>query len=159
MRQLGALILFVGLASPAWSADPPVEQSSVPWYRWVFLGERSKPVPAKSAASAKPVSGTSAPSPDPKAQVARTLELEQEVYLKRLQAISRIRQIAVDRGDDEMVRNADALERDAEDVYNQRTAHLLSKTGDDRSALERGRDDGAKTADAARRRNTRGNDK
>jgi hypothetical protein len=165
MRRLGILCLFLGLAAPAVAADPPAaeESPSIPWYRWLFLGERSKPEQPKPEAE-KPATAsrtkTPATSGPTKEAIVRTMAEEQKVYLERLQAITRIRQIALEKNDEQLLRKADDLEQQAEDNFKFRTAKLPT-IDDDRAALERGRDD--KPATAARptqkRRSTRGDDR
>ena len=159
MRRLGALILVLGLTAPALAVEPPAEESSVPWYRWLFLGERAKPVAARPPAVAK----DRPPAGSPKQAAARAVAEEQRVFFERLRAIDRIKQLAHDLGDEELIRKAADLEAQAEEVFKQRTA-LLPTGGDgpdDRARLERGRDDRPATASrpAPRRRPTRGDDR
>jgi hypothetical protein len=160
MRRLGALCLVLGLTAPALAAEPPAEETSVPWYRWLFLGERAKPAPARPPAAAK---AKAAAAESPKQAAAKGVAEEQRVFLERLRAIDRIKQIAHDLGDEELIRKATDLEAQAEEVFKQRTA-LLPNVGDgrdDRARLERGRDDRPATASrpAPRRRPTRGDDR
>jgi hypothetical protein len=159
MRRLGALCLCLGLTAPALAADPPAaeETPSVPWYRWLFLGERTpKPTPKKEEAKATPP----APKESPREVAARQLDQEQRVYLQRLQAISRIRALAAEQNDDAMLKKADDLEKQAEDIFRQRTAGLMTiAEKEDRAALERGKDDRPATADRSKRRNNGGTDR
>jgi hypothetical protein len=159
MRRLGALCLCLGLTAPALAADPPAaeETPSIPWYRWLFLGERTpKPTPKKEEAKAPPP----APKESPREVAARQLDQEQRVYLQRLQAISRIRALASDQNDDAMLKKADDLEKQAEDIFRQRTAGLMTiAEKEDRAALERGKDDRPATADRSKRRNNGGMDR
>jgi pyruvate/2-oxoglutarate dehydrogenase complex dihydrolipoamide acyltransferase (E2) component len=163
MRRLGALLLCLGLTAPALAADPPpAEVTSVPWYRWLFLGERAKPAPAKPAAAKETVRGgpatpTAAPVRDP---AARTLADEHRIFLERLKSIDKIRKIANEQGDEELLKKTYDLEEQAEEVFKQRTAQL-KRTESDRASLERGRDDRPATAErpAPRRRTTRGEDR
>jgi hypothetical protein len=162
MRRLGALCLCLGLAAPALAGTgdpPPAEDSSVPWYsyRYWLLGERTKPKPpaANPAPAARP---PAPPKESAKETAAKQLEQEQRVYLQRLQAISKIRQVAVEQNDEATLKRADALEQQAEDVYKQRTAALMSIVEkQDQAALEKGRDDQPATADRSRKRTTGGN--
>ena len=161
MRRFGALCLCLGLAAPAFAAEPSAEDTSVPWYRWLFLGERAKPVPPKpTGASAKDKAPAGRPT---KEAAARSLADEQRVYLERLKAIDRIKQIAHDQRDEELFRRAAELEAKAEEVYNQKSELLsrVSEGRDDRALLERGRDTRPATAErpAPRRRATRGTDR
>lgn len=157
MRRLGALLLVLGLTAPAVAADPPAEEQSIPWYRWVFLGERPRAVPAQPAAGAP--AGPAKPVAPSKEDVARLLDQEHKVYVQRLAAVSKLRQIADDRGDDDLRKKADDLEHQADEVFQQRTARLQATKTDDRAALERGREAGRASADATRRPNTRGGDR
>jgi len=159
MRRLGALCLCLGLAAPALAGDPsPTDETpSIPWYRWLFLGERAKPAPPP-----KPESTAARPPAQPKESAkesaAKQLENEQRVYLQRLQAISKIRQVALDQNDEVTLKRADELEQQAEDVYKQRTAALMTIVEkQDQAALEKGRDDKPATADRSRKRTTGGN--
>jgi hypothetical protein len=162
MRRLGALLLCLGLTTPVFAGtgeSPPAEETSVPWYRWLFLGERSKPAAAKPTTTAKenpktPAKNAAAPVKEPPAP---TLADEQRVFLERLKAIDKIRKIANELGDEELLKKTYDLEEQAEAVFMQRSARL-SDRGDDRAVLERGRDDRPATADrsAPRRPNTRG---
>jgi hypothetical protein len=168
MRRLGTLCLLFGLAAPALAVDepPPAEEPSIPWYRWLFLGERSKPTPprtepASAPAPATPAARDRAPAgPPSKEAAARTLEQEKAVYIQRLLAITRIRELAVEQNDEPMLQRAEEMEQQATDIYNQRTARLTAKgtAPDDRAALERGRDDRPAAAQrpAPRRRTTTG---
>jgi hypothetical protein len=164
MRRLGAICLCLGLTAPALAADPPpAEEPSVPWYRWLFLGERAKPAPAKPQTVSKDKPPAAKPAATAAKEAAvRSLAEEQQVYLERLKAISRIRQIANDQRDEELLKRVDDLEAQAEEIFKQRTA-LLPGAGngrDDRALLERGRDDRPATAERpAPRRRTRGDDR
>jgi hypothetical protein len=157
MRRLGAAFLLLGLTAPALAVEPPAteEPPSVPWYRWLFLGERAKPVPPKPA-----IVNKAAAAPTGKEAAARTLAEEQRVFLERLKAISKIKEIALDQGNEELLRRAEELEEQAEEVFRQRTARMQG-TADDRAALERGRDDRQATAarTAPRRPATRGGER
>jgi hypothetical protein len=164
MRRLGAIFLCLALTAPAFAGtgDPPAaDEPSVPWYRWLFLGERAKPAP-KPAAVAKETQKTPAKTAavPAKESAARTLAEEQAVFLERLKAIDKIRRLAHEQGDEELLKKTYDLEEQAEQVFKLRTAKLPN-AADDRAILERGRDDRAATADrsAPRRRTTRGGDR
>jgi hypothetical protein len=159
MRRLGALCLCLGLAAPALAADPPPadETPSVPWYRWLFLGERTpkQPPPKPAPPAARP---PAPPKESAKDLAAKQLDQEQRVYLQRLQAISKIRQVALEQNDEATLKRADELEQQAEDVYKQRTARLMGIVEkDDQATLEKGRDTRPATADRSRRRTMGGN--
>ena len=167
MRRLGALCLCLGLTAPALAGDPPAEDDppSVPWYRWLFLGERAPKAPAKPPApAARERPGPAAPAARESARdaAAKQYERELQVHLQRLQAISRIRKVADEQNDEAMLRRADELEQQATEIFNQRTAKLMGVAErDDRAALERGRDSRPATADRTtpKRRSTGGTDR
>jgi len=164
MRRLGALIVCLGLSSPAFAQTgetPPAEETSVPWYRWLFLGERpKKPAPSKPAAVADTPKNANKSAVPAKEAAARSLAEEHRVFLERLKAIDKIRKLAHDQGDEELLKKTYDLEEQAEEVFKQRTAKLPNPA-DDRAILERGRDDRPATADRSnpRQRNTRGGDR
>lgn len=157
MRRLGALLLVFGLAGPAFAADPPAEEStSVPWYRWLFLGERSKPAADKPTPAAGGTTPTAAPAMSKEA-LAKKWADEQKLYVERLQAITKIKQVALEQGDEGMLKKAEELEAQAEELYKLRTAKLPSvdELKSDRAALERGRDNRPATAQGRPRGNDR----
>ena len=165
MRRLGALLLCLALTTPAFADSgekPATEEPSIPWYRWLFLGERSKPVAAKPTAVAKENQKTPGKpaSTAAKEPPLRTLADEQRVFLERLKAIDKIRKIANEQGDEALLQKTYDLEEQAEAVFKQRTAKLPDR-GSDRAVLERGRDDRPATADrsAPRSANTRRGDR
>jgi hypothetical protein len=164
MRRLGALILCLGLSATAIAAppdQPPAEETSVPWYRWLFLGERpKKPAPPKPEALASDTPKNANKTVPAKEAAARSLAEEHRVFLERLKAIDKIRKLAHEQGDEELLKKTYDLEDQAEEVFKQRTAKLPNPA-DDRAILERGRDDRPATADRShpRQRNTRGGDR
>ncbi len=153
MRRFGAFILLLCVAVPVMAEDAPAktETPSVPWYRWLFLGERTPPAPPNLPLAAKP-------APVSREALMRMMASERDVYLKRLESITKIKQIALDRGDEAMMKKADDLERQAEETFTQRTAKLqeMGMKDDDRGSLERGRDERPATAERPTRRPTRG---
>jgi hypothetical protein len=157
MRRLGAICLAFGLAAPALAADPPAaeESTSVPWYRWLFLGERSKPADKPVAKESTPPRPASAASS--REAIAKKMADEQKIYLDRLSAIDKIKRIALEQGDEETLKKAEDLEAQAAELYQLRTAKLPSvdELKSDRAALERGRD----TRPATAQRRPGGNDR
>ncbi len=167
MRRLGALLLVFGLATPACFAgtgETEPASNSVPWYRRVFLGERKNPAPANTTKDrASPDGPKAAPIASSRELTKKQWAEENRIYLERLQAISRIRRIASDQGDEALLQKADDLEVQAEELFTLRTARLpkLGEGGDDRAALERGRDERPASAarPAQRRPSMRGSDR
>jgi hypothetical protein len=99
---------------PAPAAAAPA-QAEKPGFFGRLFGQTAKPAPAAPA-----------PPPNPGSVAASQRQDEQEVYLRRLGVCDRIRAIAYDLGDQKLEAQADALEKQAERVYQQRTAHLPS---------------------------------
>lgn len=135
MRLLGAFLLLATISVSAHAAEPvPASKPSeeIPWYRRVFLGERSKPTPPPPTTAAKP------PVPISRESMERMFNQEKEVYIQRLAAISKIRQMALDRDDEAMLKKADELEKNAQQLFEDRTARLKNSAMEsDRAALER----------------------
>jgi hypothetical protein len=161
MRRLGAICLAFGLAAPAWAADPPsAEDTSVPWYRWLFLGERSKPTAPPPPTAARDRAAPTANAPMSKETVARLVAEEHRVFLERVKVIDKIKEIANERNDEALRSKAEDLEAQAFDLYQMRTSKLMNlvDSRDDRAALERGRDNRPATAERppARRPSIRG---
>lgn len=163
MRHLGAICLVLGIFAPAMADTAPAaeEKASIPWYRWLFLGEREKPAPIPATAPRDRPAPRATPSA--KESLAQQMAEEQKVFLERLAAITQIKKIALDQGDEGMLRKAEDLEVQAEEVFKQRTAKLRESGErlDDRAALERGRDDRPSTAErpSPRRRPVPGGDR
>lgn len=120
-------------ASPSWAARlfgasrKPVARASsgevigrAPNGRPIYA-----PAPADKA-DARPdaPSAGDAPKVTTPAEVAKTVQARQAELLRRMEAVSRIREIALLNNDDAMLQKADRLERDAMEMYTSRTAHL-----------------------------------
>jgi hypothetical protein len=140
-----ALLLSAGLLH---AAEPPADESpSPPWYKRMF-GSKPKPADNKPETPA----ADKAPTRD---DVKRSLDQEQKVYLQRLEFCSRLRQIAAQTNDDELLRKADNLEQQATDVYLKRTQTLPAILQDVKvaeAALDQKRESAA-TGSAANRSN------
>ena len=151
MRRLGALLLILGTTMPAFAAEPPAAAADdIPWYRRFFLGERAKPAP-KTTTAAKPPA-----APPSRESVERTFQQEQVVYLQRLAAISKLKQVALARDDDAMMKKAAELEVAAQQIFDERTARLKTDTmAADRAALEQKPKDDKQPVTAQRPTNSR----
>src|SRR4051794_37503857 len=107
--------LAVGASAPAaFSADPPATTTdSRPWYKRMFS---SAPKPAGPTVRSGPV--TAAPPDRPPASapltpdaVASAFKAESDAYLRRMDVCLKLRQAALDRNDDALMRQVDELER------------------------------------------------
>ncbi|HEY8505587.1 MAG TPA: hypothetical protein VIL46_13465 [Gemmataceae bacterium] len=76
--------------------------------------------PAAAAAPEQPP----APRVSPREQAARQLQRAQAEYFRRLAVCDKFRLVALQTGDDALLRQAEALERQATEVYQQSIAHL-----------------------------------
>ena len=114
--SLAALLLSIGTT---FAADPqPAEDTPAsPWYKRLFAGSSKPAVPEKK-------SEPEAEKPPTRDEVAKSLDYEQKLYLKRLEFCTRLRQIAVESKDDSLLVKADALEKQATDVYLSKTSKL-----------------------------------
>lgn len=160
MRRLGALCLILGLAAPALAADPPAAEDNQPsWFgRWI-LGMRPKEKPPQPQANAARDTAATPATPPARESVAKKWADEQKIYFERLKAITKIRTLASEQGDEAMLKKADDLEAQAEELYRLRTAKLpVPAAKDDQAALERGRDERPASASRNSRRNNRGGD-
>lgn len=117
-RVMGlSVALAVGWGSLAHAANPTTENSTL--MKKVF--GPSKPKPTGPVTPQRPVTISTPLAPD---QLAEVLRAEQDAYLRRVSVCTELRRIAVERGDDTMVKQADELERQVGAVYNARVAAL-----------------------------------
>ncbi|MCE9531255.1 MAG: hypothetical protein K8T89_09060 [Planctomycetes bacterium] len=129
MRRISAIgavaVLLLAEIGSAFAADPKPagETPATPWYKRIFGS--SKPIPTeKSVPVAAPT----------RQEIARSLEQEQKVYMERLQFCTKLRQIATETNDVELLRKADFLEQSATDVFMKRTSTLPSLLDDVKSS-------------------------
>ena len=116
-----AIALVVGcLAQPLCAQEsattPPTE--SKPWFQRMFGKSEPKKATTPLADEKK------TPKQRPSEAAALMLGQEQADYLRRLEVITQFKQIALQNGDDKLLREAETLEREATEVYQQRIAHL-----------------------------------
>lgn len=109
--------LAIGFGGPAMAADPPAEQPSM---IQKLFGQKPKDA-GPTAARQRPMTIT---APLPPEVVKEALRAEQEAYLRRVSVCTELRRIAVERGDDALIRQADDLERQSGAIYNARVAVL-----------------------------------
>jgi hypothetical protein len=117
--------LAISGGSPALAADPP-ENSTL--MKKLFGPPAPKPVgpTVKTGTPQRPVTIA---GPLPAEQLTEALRAEQDAYLRRVSVCTELRRIAVERGDDALVRQADELERQAGALYGARVAALgVSRT-------------------------------
>ena len=123
-----AAALAVGASAPtvAGAADPPAATTaSRPWYKRMFV---SAPKPAGPTVRSGPVAA--APDRPPTSSplttdmVASAFKAESDAYLRRMDVCLKLRQAALDRNDDSLMRQVDELERQAKALYEQRVGAL-----------------------------------
>ncbi|MDY3558705.1 hypothetical protein R5W23_005847 [Gemmata sp. JC673] len=112
-----------GAAAPVSAADSGPPADARPWYKKLFV---SGPKPAGPTVRSGPVTparapGTATLAPD---VVRAAVQAETDALLRRMEVCLKIRQTAFDKNDDELMRQADELERQAKAVYEARTAAL-----------------------------------
>jgi hypothetical protein len=106
--------LAAGGAASATAAEPPLEQTTL--MNKLFGPKKPKPGPRiPSAAVTTPL------APE---VLADALRAEQDAYLRRVSVCTELRRVATERADDQLLRQADELERQAAALYNARVAGL-----------------------------------
>jgi hypothetical protein len=129
MGRFSAVAALLLAAAPLCAADPspPADtQATTPWYNRIFGSSKPKAEPKPPPVVEKPIT---------RQDVVRSLEQEQKVYYDRDSFCIRLRQIAVETGDEELLRKAEELDRLAFEVYQKRTSKL-PKIMDDVRASE-----------------------
>ena len=109
--------LAVGGGAAAGAAEPvakPPEQTTL--MHKLFAAKTPKPGPRTA-----PPTITAPLSPE---VLADALRAEQDAYLRRVSVCTELRRVATERADDQLLRQADELERQAAALYNARVAGL-----------------------------------
>jgi hypothetical protein len=136
---------IAALAAAAWGAaaqatDPPRATrpgQSTTVYDKLFGKDRAKAAAPADAAKTAADAAKAAPaglSPD---AVAGALRDEQAAWERRMAVCLKLREVAVERSDDALLRQADDLERQATSLYHARTAALGLPKGRPAEALDR----------------------
>ena len=113
--------LAAAWGSSAFAADPPPENSTL--MKKLFGPSTPKPA-GPTVRSGTPPRPVTIAGPLPAEQLAEALRAEQDAYLRRVSVCTELRRIAVERGDDGMVRQADEFERQFGALYSARVAAL-----------------------------------
>jgi hypothetical protein len=121
-----AAALAAGTAAPAVAADPPSDTTDTrPWYKKMFV---SAPKPAGPLVRTGPVAAVqgrpamSAPlAPE---AVADAVKAEYVAWDRRMKVCDALREAAIERKDDALMRQVDELERQAHAIYQQRVSAL-----------------------------------
>jgi len=119
--QLTALALALAAASgsSAIAANPPPEKSTL--FNKLFGPPKPRPNGPTVRTPGRPLTIS---APLPAEQLAEALRAEQDAYLRRVSVCTELRRVALERGDDAMVRQADELERQFGALYSARVAAL-----------------------------------
>ena len=119
--QLTALALALAAASEsaATAASPPPEKSTL--FKKLFGPSKPRPNGPTVRTPGRPLIIS---APLPAEQLAEALRAEQDAYLRRVSVCTELRRVALERGDDAMVRQADDLERQFGALYSARVAAL-----------------------------------
>jgi hypothetical protein len=99
-------------------------------------GAKPKANSAGPATAATP-SPSVATKPDGKEQSTRVVADEQKIYLQRLEACTKLREAAIEKGDDDLMRQADDLEMQATEVYRRKISALPGSASLTMERLER----------------------
>jgi hypothetical protein len=121
-RGLSAALL-AGAVAPAAAADDPPADPPRPPARGTLFGKLFGPKPpaAPKGMSAVP---PAPPNPLPPEILADALRAEQEAWGRRVAVCTELRRIGEETNNDQLIRQADDLERQATAVYNQRVTAL-----------------------------------
>jgi hypothetical protein len=118
-----ALIVGLGVAA-AMADDSEGDGKSAPaksgwWSSWFAEKPKTKPKAEKKP----PVEDRPAPPSMPESPAAQQ-QREMNAVLRRMEVCDRLRTIALETGNDELMRQAEALEARAQELYRQHTAQL-----------------------------------
>jgi hypothetical protein len=123
MKPLHVIAVAIALAGtaagPATAANPPVEKSTL--FKKLFGAPAPKLNGPGVRGPGRPLTVSTPLSAD---QLAEALRAEQDAYLRRVSVCTELRRIAIERGDDVTVRQADELERQFGALYSARVAAL-----------------------------------
>jgi hypothetical protein len=111
-------VLAVGAAEVATAQGPRAPEQTTLANKISSMFAPKKPKPS---ASATPTPITAPLTPEVKADALRA---EQDAYLRRVSVCTELRRVALERGDNDLARQADELERQAAVLYNARVAGL-----------------------------------
>lgn len=115
--------IAVGWASPASAANPPPEQTTL--IKKLFGPSTPKPAgPTVRSGPVTPKRPITVSGSLPPKVLADALQAEQEAYLRRVSVCTELRRVALERGDEALLRQADELERQFGTLYNSRVAAL-----------------------------------
>jgi hypothetical protein len=139
------LVALVFVAAPAWADDAAATEKPyvAPWYkRWFGIGpDAPKPAPGPKRTAAQ--------------EAQLQLALAQANHNRRLEVIDQLREIAWQTKNEALMRKADALEKQALDLYMKQTAALpcsnMVPSADER-LLDKQLDLGAGTSASAARK-------
>jgi hypothetical protein len=126
MRWTCVLALGLGLAALAKASeddDKPAKTGN--WFTRLFVRD--------PAAKKKDAAKDEAPAPLSQAQVRQKAQWE---WMRRQEVCDKLRQIALQTGDDDLRRKADALDQRAWDAYVQRTGGAKGNLSPDEQILE-----------------------
>lgn len=112
-----AVTAVLGASSFALAANPPTTV-----YAKLFGPPKPKPGPTARTSNAAPRPAAPA-GPSPEA-MAFSLRAEQEAWERRIAVCTKLRQVAIEANDDEMLKQVDELERQAAALYAARTKVL-----------------------------------
>jgi hypothetical protein len=108
-----------GWGGPALAANPPAGKTTL--VQKLFAPPAPKPAGPSARTPNRPITVSAPLAPD---QLADAVRAEQDAYLRRVSVCTELRRIALERGDDATVRQADELEKQAGALYNARVAAL-----------------------------------
>ncbi len=121
-RAWGVAAALAASATPAVAADPPTTTTTDtrPWYKKMFV---SAPKPAGPTVRSGPVAAVPSAPLTPEA-VSDAVKAEYVAWERRMSVCLKLREAAITRNDDALLRQVDELERQANAIYQQRVSAL-----------------------------------
>jgi hypothetical protein len=120
-----ATALAVSVTAPAVADDPPATTTdSRPWYKRMFS---SAPKPAGPTVRSGPVAAVPGHAPSatlPPEMVAEAVKAEYIAWERRTNVCLKLREAAIARNDEALMRQVDELERQTNAIYQQRVSAL-----------------------------------
>lgn len=149
MRPLCAVAALLLAMTPLCAAEPNASAAGndAPWYKRIFGSSKTKaePNPNPQPVTEKPIT---------RRDVARSVEQEHKEYFDRVKFCDKLREIALQTGDDELGRKAEELEKQAFELMQKRTStlpNIMENVRASEAALEQKRNaPAAGTASASR---------
>jgi hypothetical protein len=116
--------LAAGVTAPAVAADPPTTTDSRPWYKKMFSRSPKPAGPTVRSGSVAAVPGRAPSAVLTPEIIAQSVKAEYVAWERRMSVCLKLREAALERNDEALMRQVDELERQANAIYQQRVSAL-----------------------------------